>query len=189
VKTLTEMHGGKVSAHSEGKGKGATFRLKLPLRVASSDDNRRIAAKSVTAPSLTREVGFPQLSGARVLVVDDEPDARQVLRRLIQGSGGVPELAATVQEAESIIAQFQPDVIVSDIGMPGTDGYAFMREIRRQGVTTPAIALTAFARAEDRIRSIQAGFQFHLAKPIEPAELMTVVASLSGRLRNAPASV
>jgi CheY-like chemotaxis protein len=88
-----------------------------------------------------------------------------------------------------MIPHFQPDVIVSDIGMPGTDGYAFMREIRRQGVTTPAIALTAFARAEDRIRSIQAGFQFHLAKPIEPAELMTVVASLSGRLGNTPAAV
>jgi PAS domain S-box-containing protein len=189
VKTLIEMHGGKVSAHSEGKGKGSTFRLKLPLRVASPNDDRRIAVKSVTAPSLTREVGLPQLSGARVLVVDDEPDARQVLRRLIQGSGGIPELASTVQEAESMIAHFQPDVIVSDIGMPGTDGYVFMRELRRQGVTTPAIALTAFARAEDRIRSIQAGFQFHLAKPIEPAELMTVVASLSGRLGNAPATV
>jgi signal transduction histidine kinase/CheY-like chemotaxis protein len=189
VKTLTEMHGGKVSAHSEGSGRGSTFRLKLPLRVSSAEDNRRIAAHSAAAPSPGREVGLPQLSGARVLVLDDEPDARQVLRRLILGSGGVPELAATAQEAESLIAPFQPDVIVSDIGMPGTDGYAFIRGLRRRGVTTPAVALTAFARAEDRIRSIQAGFQFHLAKPIEPAELMTVVASLSGRLGNTPATV
>jgi CheY-like chemotaxis protein len=138
---------------------------------------------------LIEEVGLPKLHGARVLVLDDEPDARQILRRLILGGGGVPQLASTVQEAEMMIGEFQPDVIVSDIGMPGTDGYEFMRTIRRQGVSVPAVALTAFARAEDRIRSIQAGFQFHLSKPIEPVELMTVIASLSGRLGTAPAAV
>ena len=84
--------------------------------------------------------------------------------------------------ANSIIGEFQPDLIVSDIGMPGTDGYQFIRDVRRRGVTVPAVALTAFARSEDRVRSIQAGFQAHLAKPVEPSELLTLVASLSGRM-------
>jgi PAS domain S-box-containing protein len=189
VKTLIEMHGGKVSVHSAGKGQGSTFRLTLPLRIVVPHESRPASVHHGGRSPLSHEGGLPKLEGVRVLVLDDEPDARQILRRLILGSGGIPELASTVQEAELMIAQFQPDVIVSDIGMPGTDGYAFMREMRRQGVTIPAVALTAFARAEDRIRSIQAGFQFHLAKPIEPAELMTVVASLSGRLSNAPATV
>lgn len=189
VKTLVEMHGGKVSAHSAGRGKGSTFKLSLPLRVTSGEEDHRTSSAGQSQASIASHSGMPKLAGARVLVVDDEPDARQILRRLILGSGGIPELAATVQEAEAMISQFRPDVIVSDIGMPGTDGYAFMRQMRQQGVTTPAVALTAFARAEDRIRSIQSGFQFHLSKPIEPAELLTVVASLSGRLGNAPAAV
>lgn len=185
VKTLTEMHGGKVSAHSAGAGKGATFRLSLPLRLASVSTRNPVAGSPELPEPLALTVGHPQLEGARVLVVDDEVDARQILRRLILGGGGTPQLAASAQEAKELIAEFQPHVIVSDIGMPGTDGYAFIRDVRRQGVTTPAVALTAFARAEDRIRAIQAGFQFHLSKPIQPAELMTVLASLSGRLRDA----
>jgi PAS domain S-box-containing protein len=189
VKTLTEMHGGKVSAHSAGKGKGSTFRLNFPVRTTTYAESRRVSPHSSDQNPSVQHVGLPKLDGARVLVVDDEPDARQILRRLILGSGGVPELASSAQEAEGLIPVFHPQVIVSDIGMPGTDGYAFMREIRKRGITTPAVALTAFARAEDRIRSIQAGYQFHLSKPIEPAELMTVVASLSGRLGNAPAAV
>jgi PAS domain S-box-containing protein len=184
VKTLVEMHGGKVSALSPGKGHGATFQIVLPLRVTAEEGGHLPLPADDVPRSIVSEMGMPRLEGTRVLVVDDEPDARQVLRRLILGSGGVPELAGSAQEAHTLIEQFHPQVIVSDIGMPGTDGYAFMREMRQRGVTTPAVALTAFARAEDRIRSIQAGFQFHLAKPIEPAELMTVVASLSGRLGN-----
>ena len=172
-----------MSVFSAGKGHGATFQIVLPLRV-TAEDGGNLPAADAGVRSTVSEMGMPRLEGTRVLVVDDEPDARQVLRRLILGSGGVPELAASAQEAQMLIPQFLPQVIVSDIGMPGTDGYAFMREMRQRGVTTPAVALTAFARAEDRIRSIQAGFQFHLAKPIEPAELMTVVASLSGRLGN-----
>jgi PAS domain S-box-containing protein len=178
VKTLTEMHGGRVSAESAGAGKGATFRLHLPLRPAPPPTAR--------APGFPESAGAaaaqPKLGGARVLVVDDEADAREVLRRLISSGGGQPELAASAQEARAMIATFHPHVIVSDIGMPGTDGYTFIREMRREGMTTPAVALTAFARAEDRMRAIQSGFQFHLAKPIQPAELMTVLASLSGRL-------
>jgi CheY-like chemotaxis protein/two-component sensor histidine kinase len=182
VKTLTEMHGGSVSVTSAGKGKGATFRLKLPLRVAAAEVAKSYQpSDELGLPQLAR-TGVPALAGARVLVIDDEPDARQILRRLISGNGGTAELAASAQEAEALIPSFNPDVIVSDIGMPGADGYTFMRDMRRKGVTTPAVALTAFARAEDRIRAIQAGFQFHLSKPIDPAELMTVVASLSGRL-------
>ncbi len=117
----------------------------------------------------------------KVLVVDDEPDARELLRRLLIASEAEPELASSAAEARTILASFTPDVILSDIAMPQQDGYEFIREIRRQGVTTPAIALTAFARPEDRQRSIQAGYQKHLPKPVEAGELLAAVASLCGR--------
>ena len=93
----------------------------------------------------------------------------------------IPALAASAAEAQSLLATFKPNVIISDIGMPIQDGYGFMRGVRRQGVTTPALALTAFARDEDRANSIQAGYQMHLRKPVDPAELIAVVASLAGR--------
>ena len=121
------------------------------------------------------------IKGLKVLVVDDEADARELVRRFLTECGAVAALAASAEEAYSLLPTFKPDVIISDIGMPAQDGYAFMRAVRVQGLKTPALALTAFARAEDRVRSIQAGFQMHLPKPVDPAELVTVIASLAGR--------
>ena len=121
------------------------------------------------------------LKGLRILVVDDEADARDLVRRFLIDCEAIPELAASAAEAESLLTSFKPNVIISDIGMPNQDGYAFMRGVRRQGLTTPALALTAFARDEDRASSIQAGYQMHLRKPVDPAELIAAVASLAGR--------
>ncbi len=121
----------------------------------------------------------------RVLVVDDEPDARSLLRRLLEDCHAVVRTSASARDALDQIAAEPPDVLVSDIGMPGEDGYSLIRRVRalgaERGGNVPAVALTAYARSEDRVRAIRAGFQTHVVKPVEPAELITVVASLSGR--------
>jgi PAS domain S-box-containing protein len=178
VKSLVEMHGGTVDATSDGEGRGATFTVKLPLRATriskpESPRGQGSRPKSEFAPR--------RLCGVKVLVVDDSPDAREMIKRFLDSCEAVPALAESAEVALQLVTTFVPDVIVSDIGMPGQDGYAFMRKLRHRGIKTPAIALTAFARAEDRVRSIQAGFQTHLPKPFEPGELLALVASLSGR--------
>jgi hypothetical protein len=182
VKNLVELHGGTVRAISAGEGHGATFLISLPVRVAKETVERDTALRmpTVAAPALNCEQ--PQLRGLKVLVVDDERDAREFVKRLLVDCHAIPQLAASADEAKKLLTTFKPDLILSDIGMPGEDGYEFMRGIRSQGVKTPAIALTAFARSEDRIRSIQAGYQTHLSKPVEPAELITLVASLAKRV-------
>jgi signal transduction histidine kinase len=178
VRSLVELHGGAIRAESPGLGHGATFVISLPLRVVTNDVKRppthrhAIDARGSEPPSLT---------GLKVLVVDDETDGRELVRRFLLECEAIPSLAGSSAEAQAIIPAFQPDVIVSDIGMPIQDGYDFMRILRAQGLRTPAVALTAFARAEDRIRSIQAGYQMHLPKPVEPAELIAVIAGLAGR--------
>lgn len=180
VKNLVEMHGGTVQATSAGEGKGATFIVEIPVRVPRTEEGNARLARDVPK-TIPEQFENGRLRGVKVLVVDDEPDARELLRRLLVAGEAEPELAASAAEARTILASFKPDVILSDIAMPQQDGYEFIREIRRQGVTTPAVALTAFARAEDRLRSIQAGYQTHLPKPVEAAELLAVVASLCGR--------
>jgi CheY-like chemotaxis protein len=128
----------------------------------------------------------PALAGLRVLVVDDETDTRVMLRAMLEKCGSEVMTAASVAEALELFEQWRPDVLVSDIGMPGEDGYALIARVRKleagQGGRVPAIALTAYARAEDRVRALKAGFQVHVPKPIEPVELVTVVASLAGRI-------
>ena len=125
------------------------------------------------------------MGGVKVLVVDDEPDARALVARLLEGLGASVRTAASAHEAMDKLQSDIPNVLVSDIGMPGEDGYSLMRRIRSldaaQGGNVPAIALTAYARAEDRMKAVLAGFQMHLVKPVEGAELVTMVASLAGR--------
>jgi len=178
VKSLVEMHGGKISAKSRGKGQGATFIIQLPLHgVANNEGGGPLGSAS------NREMRSTslKLTGLKILVVDDEPDARELVRRFLLEREAIPALASSAAEAQVLLQTFKPDVIISDIGMPIQDGYQFMRAVRIHGLKTPAVALTAFARSEDRIRSIEAGFQAHLPKPVEPAELIAVVASLAGR--------
>ena len=184
VKQLVEMHGGTVRAKSPGEGQGSTFVVTLPITVVHEDTSspEKVRPKEArrransTAPRAA-------LSGLKVLVVDDEPDARQLIRRVLTECGAEVALAASAAEALKLIERFRPDVIVSDIGMPDQDGYDFIRQVRARvaAKTLPAVALTAFARSEDRKRALLAGFQTHVAKPVDPAELVAVVASLVER--------
>ncbi|MFT3767939.1 MAG: ATP-binding protein [Minicystis sp.] len=173
VKHLVESHGGAVRAESAGAGLGATFTVTLPCAEG------RVSATA--APPIPSEPA--SLRGVRVLVLDDERDTRELVQRLLEEHEAEVDAAASAEQALALLKSHAPDVIVSDIGMPGMDGYALMREVRREGAEkaseVPAVALTAFARAEDRQRALSAGYQAHLAKPIEPAELVATVASLA----------
>lgn len=186
VKQLSELHGGSVRASSTGSGKGATFIVSLPLTAIHSEEGlltTRRHSKMGVGP-VTNE-GRTEISGVKVLVVDDEPDARGLVRRLLEDCGAQVIVAASAEEAYLMVQSERPDILVSDIGMPGEDGYALIRRVRALDATlggnTPAVALTAYARAEDRMKAVVAGFQHHVVKPVEPAELITMVASLAKR--------
>lgn len=183
VKQLVELHGGNVRAKSPGLGQGATFIVALPISVGPNElPEKNIKA---TPDSPVCEEAVPTLLGTRILVVDDDADARELLRSILAQSGASVRTASSVPEALKQLQERVPQVLVSDIGMPGEDGYALIRRVRaldaEQGGQVPALALTAFARSDDRRRAIGAGFHMHLAKPVEPAELVTVVASLARR--------
>jgi CheY-like chemotaxis protein/anti-sigma regulatory factor (Ser/Thr protein kinase) len=180
VRHLVELHGGTIQAESEGEGKGSTFLVRLPVRAllpAAESAAREHALSEPPPEPMDRDV----LQGLRILVVDDEPDTRELVSTLLEGAGARTEVAASVAEALDAVARTKPDVVVTDIGMPGEDGYVFLKRLRAAGQRMPAIALTAYARAEDRQRALSAGFQMHVAKPIEPKKLVTAVARLVGR--------
>ena len=187
VKQLVELHGGTIRAFSSGEGKGTTFTVSLPLTVihppVSDDPDRRQAASTSGRPCLPDLRA--SIAGVRVLVVDDEPDARALVKRLLEDCKAVVTVATSADQAIHHITTARPDVLISDIGMPGEDGYSLMKRLRAmppdRGGATPAVALTAYARAEDRTKAVLAGFQMHVAKPVEPAELIAMVASLAGR--------
>ncbi len=183
MKQLVEMHGGTIRAKSPGLRQGATFTVSLPLTVVHADVvpsliRRHRASATVPVTPITRD----QIEGLKVLVVDDEPDARMLVKRVLEDCKAIVIVAASVAEAMERLVTDRPDVLVSDIGMPEEDGYALMRRVRalspEQGGQTPAVALTAYARAEDRMNAVAAGFQHHVAKPVEAAELIAMVASL-----------
>jgi len=186
-KQLVELHGGSIRALSGGLNTGATFTVTLPLAVFASETSapaevRAIARSSAPAMPLDEPLS---LDGVRVLMVDDEVDARSLLQRLLEDHGAQVAAAASADEAFNLLLLERFDVLVSDIGMPGEDGYAFLKRVRALGAENggdiAAVALTAYARAEDRVRAIRTGFQMHVAKPVEPVELLTMVASLAGR--------
>lgn len=190
VKHMIELHGGTVTASSPGLDKGSTFTIKLPLAILHprpAEDRVHPTAPLLPAqPALVKHESR-SLSGIRVLIIEDEPDARDLIRRVLERAGATVECAGSADEGLDTITAFQPMVLISDIGMPGKDGYTFIREVRArtpdQGGRVPAIALTAFARAEDRTRALMAGYQTHIAKPISPDELIASVASLVGLTR------
>lgn len=185
VKNLAELHGGTVEAYSAGEGCGATFTLKLPLVavIRNEDRERRFRPRASTAnPACFNR---PDLSGIKVLVVDDEADARELAMQVLAVCNAQVFAAGTADEALSLVRQERPHVLVSDIGMPDVDGFELLRRIRALGAENggklPAIALTAFARSEDRTRALLAGFLVHLSKPVEASELSATVASVAGR--------
>jgi CheY-like chemotaxis protein len=185
VRHLVEMHGGTVQANSAGEGAGATFKINLPLIPPNAGLGKvelSAFANQGTIPSNATQ----KLSGQRVLAVDDQPDACDLLTGILSLQGAEVQTAGSVAEAMRILAVWQPDVVVADIAMPGSDGYELMRRMRANGYTMPAISLTAYASSEDRIRALAAGFQMHLPKPVEPYELVVSIANLTGRLLRNP---
>jgi PAS domain S-box-containing protein len=194
VKHLIELHGGAVEADSQGEGRGSIFTINLPVRAVRGEretrrggerERRRVGRSVSPSPPLLVP---PSLSGLWMLVVDDEADARELLTVLLKQYGARVTAAASVAEALAALRQDEsgkrPDVIISDISMPDEDGYMLMRRVRQlppeEGGRIPAVALTAFERASDRVRALSAGFQFHVPKPVEPDELAMVIANLTG---------
>ena len=182
VKHLVELHGGTVRAKSAGEGQGATFIVSLPLAPIREDEKREHPT-ALKPPIL--DYSCIDLAGLRVLVVDDEADARALIVRLLTQCKAEVHAAGTADEGLQMLRTIRPDVVISDIGMPHKDGYQFIRDVRAlsasEGGKTPSVALTAFARSEDRTRAMMAGYQVHVAKPIEPQELLATVGSLAGR--------
>lgn len=185
AKHLVELHGGSISAASEGPGSGTTFTVKLPITVL-----QRVQAQEARRhPSAEREAILPaiqpDLAGLSVIVVDDDADARDLLRRVLSDCGALVRTAASAVEALQLLAQTKADVLVTDIGMPEADGYELLKRVRALGAShggaIPMIALTAFARSEDRTRALRAGFRMHVSKPVEPIELCVAVANAAGR--------
>jgi PAS domain S-box-containing protein len=188
VKQLTELQGGSVRAKSPGEGQGSTFVVSLPITVVHAErpSTEKVGPRD-HEPGEFDCLERP-LSGIKVLVVDDEPDARQLIRRVLADCNAEVAVAASADEAMKLVESFRPDILVSDIGMPDQDGYDLIRHVRSRvaAKTLPAVALTAFARSEDRRRALLAGFQTHVAKPVDPAELVAVVASLVERTGGQP---
>jgi PAS domain S-box-containing protein len=185
VRHLAEMHGGSVRVTSEGPGKGSVFTVTLPVvAVASAHDPGDATHPAVDVRHLAALP--PSLAGVRVLVVDDDRDARDLLAVVLAEREAEVRTASSAAEGLAELRGWRPDVLVSDIGMPVEDGYVFIARVRdlpaEQGGNVPAVALTAYARAEDRLRVLEAGYQMHLPKPVEPSELVTVLASLTGRI-------
>jgi PAS domain S-box-containing protein len=188
---LVELHGGTIDVQSDGPGQGATFIINLPIRAliddeAASDGTASRGGLVVPDAAVAGGPAIVRLNGLRVLVADDEPDARNVIKAALEHAGATVAVADSASAALKLLADVHPHVIVSDISMPVQDGYELMKQIRSMGVgysgrDLPAVALTAYARTEDRRRALLAGFQMHVAKPVDPNELAEVVASLAGR--------
>ncbi len=182
VKYLVELHGGTVEAASAGEGQGATFKVTLPVRAVTTP-----IGEAGRAPVTVKR--SEELAGVRALVVDDEDDARELIETALTQYGADVISVSSAAEAYKLITetpqQERPDVMVTDIGMPGEDGYSLMRRVREwereRDFYTPSVALTAYGRTEDRMRALKAGFQTHIAKPVDPTELVLVILSLIRR--------
>lgn len=187
MRHLVELHGGVVRADSAGEGRGSTFSVRLPIRVLVQDDEESSILERAPRHGDEEEHGtaMPRLDGVKVLYVDDQPDAREMVAELLKRQGAVVTTCASVAEAVASLAIALPDVLVSDIGMPDEDGYSLIRRLRSldggRGATIPAIAVTGYARDEDSRRSLHEGFQTHLVKPVAPLELVSLLAALAGR--------
>ncbi|MDQ1590433.1 MAG: hypothetical protein QOG71_1060 [Pyrinomonadaceae bacterium] len=190
VRHLVELHGGTVTAESQGAGQGTTFKVSLPQMILhqpehASNSGEHVAAEHPTAGGRISLECPSELDGLRVLLVEDDADSREMLVVVLTQCRAEVRAVSNAADALSQLESWRPDVLISDIEMPGEDGYTLIRKVRalppERGGKIPAAALTAYARAEDRMRALLAGFQLHVPKPVEPAELAAVVASLAGR--------
>ncbi|MBV8859514.1 MAG: PAS domain-containing protein [Acidobacteria bacterium] len=184
VRHLVELHGGTVKAESEGEGRGSTFTVRLPVRAVRDAAQPAARGAGPARPEAFEAPAAPHtLEGVKVLVVDDEPDARRLLTEVLARRGAQVRTAESAGEALETLQAWRPHVLLSDIGMPDGDGYELIRRVRElpfeRGGRTPAAALTAYAGPADRARALASGFQLHVAKPVEPAELAAVVAGLA----------
>jgi PAS domain S-box-containing protein len=185
VKYLAELHGGTIEAASPGEGQGATFKVTLPVRAVATP-----LGDAVGLPDMVKS--SQELMGVRALVIDDEDDARELLKSALEHYGADVVAVSSAAEAYTLItaapSQERPDIIVADIGMPDEDGYSLIRRVREweegRGAYIPAVALTAYGRVEDRMRALKVGFQLHVAKPVNPDELVVVIKSLVNRWNN-----
>jgi CheY-like chemotaxis protein len=185
ARQLVEMHGGTIEASSEGPGLGSTFRVKIPLMILREmpDDLSRVHPRS--AAEAPHGIGTGELRGIHVLAVDDEQDALSLLAEALEAAGARVTTATAAAEALALLGVEPTHVLIADLGMPDEDGFQFIGRIRRHPdplvSAIPAAALTAYARSDDRVKALRAGFDIHLAKPIDPAELVTTIAALAKR--------
>jgi signal transduction histidine kinase/ActR/RegA family two-component response regulator len=195
ARRIVEMHGGSISVASAGKGQGATFTVSIPMVAARQTG----LTSTIDSTTLARfdpasiDADLPSLSGIRVLAVDDVEDARDMLRVMLEQFGASVRTAGSAKEALEVLTDWKPDVLVSDIGMPDEDGYALIQRVRQLEAehvrNIPAIALTGYARVEDRVRTLSAGYQTFVPKPVEANELAIAIASLIGRINGSSAKM
>lgn len=184
VRTIIELHGGEIIAQSDGPGLGSRFTIKLPILATSESIGETWRRHPIAGDEATHKT-LRRLDGIRVLVVDDEPGTNEAVQALLTSCGAVVKLAGSAAEALQVLDGWKPDVLLSDIAMPGEDGYSLIRKVRERdaagGGKIPAVALTAYAKIEDRVSILAAGFQMYLSKPADPNELVAVVGSLAAR--------
>jgi PAS domain S-box-containing protein len=184
ARQLTEMHGGTIEAASGGVGQGATFRLKMPLMIIHTvrEDTTRVHPRS---PSRAGAIPIEDLEKVHILAVDDDVDALSLVAELLEAAGARVSTARSAEDALRQVSREVPNVLIADLGMPHVDGFQLIEQVRRHRNplvrAIPAAALTAYARSDDRVKALRAGFQIHLAKPIDPAELVTTIAALAKR--------
>jgi CheY-like chemotaxis protein len=180
VRQLIELHGGTVRVESEGEGKGATFIVGLPISSVAID---KVHSESDYDSRTANDVDFETIfEGLRVLVVDDETDTRDLLKAMLEHAGFLVTTSSSAADAVVALEKFRPHILICDVGMPGEDGYSLISKVRvlppERGGATPAVALTAYVRGVDRQRALNSGFQAHLAKPVNSAELFSVLTQL-----------